>query len=339
MVSHRILAAICVAVASVGAQSIPDNAAAGAAEDDGLDGNFRIQFVLSVAAFTPSSDTTIASSDNVPTPSAATVSSDASSIAVSSTASTALTTSSTTGTLVSGEHTIGFHIFKHLLRPTKHNIHIVRYQHHIINHIDKYHTAEHHISKHNIFNHLIGCIIIEPPIVRHIIFKFLIIEHLLGISIIIIIQYLIFRKSIVKSLVVANGDVNKFHERHVIEHIKRDFLRSIEFHSKPQLSDPSSACLGASHYRLRFWYGLGINTATGSPGNCKLTLTAAGSYSTSNVIYVGGTPQGEYYLSDQTFTPSSDLRSSIRVEISCTTTATVDILLDNFSLIDPLECT
>ncbi|KAF6830215.1 hypothetical protein CPLU01_07509 [Colletotrichum plurivorum] len=92
-------------------------------------------------------------------------------------------------------------------------------------------------------------------------------------------------------------------------------------------------------YRLRFWYGLGVNTATGAPGNCKLTLAAAGSYSTSNIIYVGGTPQGEYYLSDQTFTPSSDLRSSIRVDISCTATATVDILLDNFSLIDPLACT
>ncbi|KAF0329407.1 hypothetical protein GQ607_003356 [Colletotrichum asianum] len=96
-------------------------------------------------------------------------------------------------------------------------------------------------------------------------------------------------------------------------------------------------------YRLRFYYGLGILTQTGSYGNCRLTLTMPGTYSVGNTITVGNTPAGQYQLSDQIYTPSTGYNANpiIQVSISCTDTtnpAVADFLLDNFSLTDSTQC-
>ncbi|KAL3294471.1 hypothetical protein RB213_001761 [Colletotrichum asianum] len=387
MGSHRVLAAICAAVALVGAQSIPND--------------LQFEFVLALVTPTPSSssNTILAPSNIVSTPSAV-----------------------DHGTR---QHAVQRDFSRPLVHTAERNIHIVRrplFEHRISQHVDEHHTVEHHISKHTFFKHvIIRLTIVEPVIVKHIItkhaiFKHFVIEHLVIKNL--ISGHLIFKQLIFKPLVVyvhvrkfykcypvkhliigfiviahfhitklhnVNGYVDKFYENYIVKRIEQFVLNLLQnpsfengatiwifyrttvetgvvgvydhpqdgnkyaftpFYSGVQSGFVAQFLPGLTvgrPYRLRFYYGLGILTQTGSYGNCRLTLTMPGTYSVGNTITVGNTPAGQYQLSDQIYTPSTGYNANpiIQVSISCTDTtnpAVADFLLDNFSLTDSTQC-
>ncbi|KAF4817690.1 hypothetical protein CGCTS75_v012234 [Colletotrichum tropicale] len=240
MGSHGVLAAICAAVALVGAQSIPND--------------LQLEFVLALVTPTTSSssNTILAPSNIVSTPSAV-VSSDASTAPRNSvnpdsiTASVAITTSiagsvtldtpgfsvlSTSSRLSipisdygTKQHAIQQDFSKHLAHTTERNIHIARrplIENRISQHVDEHHTVEHHISKHIFFKHvIIGFIIVEllifkQIIIKHAISKHFVVEHLVIRNL--ISEHLIFKQLIVKPLVVYIH-VRKFYKCYPVKHV------------------------------------------------------------------------------------------------------------------------
>ncbi|KAF3809647.1 hypothetical protein GCG54_00012935 [Colletotrichum gloeosporioides] len=186
--------------------------------------------------------------------------------------------------------------------------------------------------------------------VKHLIIDFIVIAHFIV-------------KQHITKLHNVYGYVQRFYENYIVKCIEQ-FTGVVGVYDHPQdgnkyaftplyagvqsgfvaqfLFGPSGLVIGRP-YRLKFYYGLGILTQTGSYGNCKLTLTMPGTYSVGNTIIVGNTPAGQYQLSDQIYTPNQAYNANpiIQVTISCADTANpadADFLLDNFSLTDSTQC-
>ncbi|KAK1854643.1 hypothetical protein CCHR01_02684 [Colletotrichum chrysophilum] len=354
MGSHRVLAAICAAVALVDAQSIPND--------------LQFEFVLALVTPTTSSssNTILAPSNIVSTPSAV-VSSDASTTPRISVNPGSTTASVAIPTRISGSVTLdtpGSSVLStssrlsipisvptpHLAHTAERNIHIVRrplFEHRLIQHVDEHHTVEHHISKHIFFKHvIIGFIIVELLIFKHIIIKHAISKHFVVEHLVIrnlISEHLIFKQLIVKPLVVYIH-VRKFYKCYSFKHLIIGFIVIAHFIVKQHITKLHNV-YGYVHKFYENYIVKHIEqfVLRATYGNCQLRLQMSGTYSVGNTITVGNTPAGEYQLSDQIYTPDPGYNANpiFQVAISCADTANpavADFLLDNFSLTDSTQC-